>query len=199
MNLSTKKRYTMLAVIPPGWECSLPEGTVVVRRSARQEALENVRSALSSGERLFLIGTEGAAAENGFAVATDHIALFGSSVLAGPNRDDLGPRFPSLMGLYLAPRGDWSTGIVARVPDWKLATPAELRLLGAEALVSEGVGEAEIAGHGGGRVLFLVRCHGWGSVNRQEPPLMEAAAAAAAAAADMENSTFTEGGEEREL
>lgn len=185
----------MFAVIPRGWECSLPEGTVVVRRSESREALEDVRGALSSGERLFLIGAEGVSEANRFVLATDHIALFGSSALTGPNRDDLGPRFPSLMGLYLSPEGNWKTGVVGRVPDWKLATPAELKLLGAAALVSEGVGEAEIAGHGGGRVVFLVRCHAWGSLNGSEPPVKEAAAAAE----DLYNSSFTEGGEEREL
>ncbi|MBN2609652.1 MAG: hypothetical protein JXA64_11100 [Candidatus Fermentibacteraceae bacterium] len=156
---------------------------------------EMVRTALSGGERLFLIGTEGVSQRDCFAVATDHIALFGSSALAGPNREDLGPRFPSLMGLYLAPSGSWERGVVARVPDWKLSTPAELALLGTLALVSEGVGEAEIAGHGGARVMLLVRCHGWDSVNTQAPPLSEAAEAAG----DLYNSLFTEGGEEREL
>jgi hypothetical protein len=99
------------------------------------------------------------------------------------------------MGIYLAPEGSWKRGVVARVPDWRLATPAELSLLGAVALVSEGIGEAEIAGHGGARVALLVRCHGWNSVNTQDPPLYEAAGAAG----DLYNSSFTEGGEEREL
>lgn len=158
----------------------MPEGADVFRRSSvPDENLEKVRRALSSGERMFLIGVEGVSDTDRFAVATDHIALFGSSALAGPNLDELGPRFPSLMGMYLAPEGSWDSGVVARVPDWRLATPAEQRLLGALALVSDGIGEAEVAGHGGARVLLLVRCHGWNSTNGDEAPLREAAEAAA--------------------
>jgi hypothetical protein len=186
----------MFAVIPGNWDCPLPEGVEVARRSqAPMENHEMVRKALAGGERLFLIGTEGVSHRDGFAVATDHIALFGSSALAGPNREDLGPRFPSLMGMYIAPSGSWERGVVARVPDWRLATPAELALLGTLAVCSEGVGEAEIAGHGGAKVMLLVRCHGWDSVNTLAPPLVEAAEAAG----DLYNSSFTEGGEEREL
>jgi hypothetical protein len=186
----------MFALIPGNWDCAFPEEVVVFRRSrVPMEGHERVRQALAAGERLFLIGVEGASGRNCFAAATDHIALFGSSALAGPNRDELGPRFPSLMGMYLSPGGSWERGVVGRVPDWRLATPAELELLGAAALVSDGVGEAEIAGHGGAKVMLLVRCHAWDSVNTLDPPSLEAAGAAA----DLYNSLITEGGEEREL
>ena len=184
----------MLAVTPEGWKrIDLPD----VRTHARhgdEGAVEEIREALASGERLFLICTEGVAESNCFMSATDHISLFGGSPLRGDNRDDLGPRFPALMNLYLVPESDsWETGIVGDVPDWRLATPAEMNLLGACALVSTGVEEAEVAGHGGGKVMLLVRCHGWDAVNGMSPPADEAAEAAIR----LYNSNFTEGGEEQ--
>ncbi|MFO8184028.1 MAG: hypothetical protein R6U39_07625 [Candidatus Aegiribacteria sp.] len=186
----------MFVIVPESWKCPLPADVRVVRRGpVPADNHELVRSALSRGERLFVIGTEGVSRRNCFAVAEDHIALFGSSALAGPNRDELGPRFPSLMGMYLAPEGDWERGVIAGVPDWRLATPAERKLLGALAMVSRGIDEAEIAGHGGAKVLLLARCHGWDSVNIRHAPLSEAARAAG----DLFNTMITEGGEEREL
>lgn len=186
----------MFVIIPESWKCPLPDYAQVVRRSpAPAEGHELVRRALSRGERLFLIGTEGVSDRECFAVAEDHIALFGSGPLAGPNRDDLGPRFPSLMGMYLAPEGGWERGVIAGVPDWRMATPAEGKLLGALAMVSRGIDEAEIAGHGGAKVMLLARCHGWDSVNTRPVPLLEAARAAG----DLYNTMITEGGEEREL
>ncbi len=184
----------MFAIIPDSWKCDLTDLAEFRRRS--DDPLENhdlIRSGLLNGERLFLIGTEGVSDSSRYIVAVDHIALFGSSPLAGSNRDDLGPRFPSLMGLYLAPEGPWGRGVVGRVPDWKLATPAELTLFGAETLVSEGIDEAEIAGHGGAKVVLLVRSHGWESINTETPPVREVAAAAV----DLCNSKFTRGGEEQ--
>ena len=184
----------MFAIIPDSWKCDLKDLAEVWRRS--DDPLENhdlVRSNLMKGERLFLIGTEGVSDSDRYVVAVDHIALFGSSPLAGPNRDDLGPRFPSLMGLYLAPEGPWDRGVAGRVPDWKLATPAELTLFGAETLVSEGIDEAEIAGHGGAKVVLLVRSHGWESINTGPPPVLEAASAALS----LYNLKFTRGGEEQ--
>ncbi len=184
----------MFAIIPQSWKCDLKGLAQVFRRS--DDPLENhdmIRSNLMDGEHLFLIGTEGVSDINRYIVATDHIALFGSSPLAGPNRDDLGPRFPSLMGMYIAPEGEWDRGVIGRVPEWRLATPAELRLFGTETLVSEGIGEAEIAGHGGAKVVLLVRSHGWESMNTQPPPVREVAAAAV----DIYNSKFTGGGEEQ--
>lgn len=184
----------MFAIIPENWKCDLTGFADVFRRSdLPRENHDMVRSVLTSGENLFLIGAEGVSDSNRYVVATDHIALFGGSPLAGPNRDDLGPRFPSLMGMYVAPEGRWDNGIVGRVPDWRLATPAELSLFDAEALVSEGIDEAEIAGHGGAKVLFLARCHGWESMNTQPPPLLEVASAAVS----LYKSKFTEGGEEQ--
>ena len=184
----------MLAIVPNSWKCDLSDLADVWQRS--DDPLENhdlVRSHLANGERLILLGTEGVSDSNRYIVAEDHIALFGTSPLTGPNRDDLGPRFPSLMGMYLVPLGPWERGVVGRVPDWRLATPAELSLFGAETLVSEGIDEAEIAGHGGAKVVFLVRSHGWESINTGPTPVREVAAAAV----DLYNSKFTRGGEER--
>ncbi len=186
----------MFVIVPGNWDSPLSlKGVVHRRQSIAAENHSAIRKSLEDGENLFLIGVEGVSQEPGFVVATDHSDLFGSSVLEGPNRDDLGPRFPSLMNLYVTPEGHWKRGIVARVPDWRLATPAELDLLGAAALVSNGIDEAEIAGHGGARVVLIVRCHGWDSVNSQMPPLLEVAKAAE----ELLRSKITEGGEEREL
>ena len=182
----------MFAVLPDSWKCDLPEDISIHLRTGREEALDFVRSALAAGEKLFLIGADGVSSRNKWIVATDHIALFGSSPLTGLNREDLGPRFPSLMDLYITPDGPWEKGVIGRVPEWRLATPAELSIMGTDALVSEGVDEAEVAGHGGAKVLFLVRCHGWGSANTEVSPVREAASAAL----DLFNSKFTGGGEE---
>ncbi len=184
----------MLVIIPGSWKCDLPDSVEVFRRHLdTRENHDRIRSALRNGESLFLLGTEGVARVNTYVVATDHIALFGGSSLVGPNNDGFGPRFPSLMGMYIAPHGRWDRGTVGEVPDWKLTTPAEMKLLGTEALLSEGVDEAEIAGHGGAKVVLLVRCHGWESTNMEVPPLREVAAAAE----DLHKLKFTEGGEEQ--
>ncbi|MBD3277270.1 MAG: hypothetical protein GF388_03135, partial [Candidatus Aegiribacteria sp.] len=124
-------------MVPPDWS-GLPgeDHALSYRSKEASKNHESVRKALREGENLFLIGVEGAADRNCFLVAEDHISLFGGSPLAGANHDDLGPRFPSLMGIYVVPEGPWERGTVARVPDWKLATPAEMDLLGAGALVS---------------------------------------------------------------
>jgi hypothetical protein len=179
----------MLLVLPWRWKYDEPEGVDLHRRKPGSGSLDVVRNALAAGERLFLLCADGAAETSGWLTATDHIALFGGSPLTGENRDDLGPRFPSLMGLYLFPEGPWSTGVVGRVPDWRLATPAELRFMGVGALASDGVDEAEVAGHGGGRVMLLVRCHGWsdGPVEGPEDRIIAAAGAAAAGARGLES------------
>jgi len=169
----------MLGVIlPPSWRWAPQPGAEYRPRSGGEADLDWMRRLVSEGCRLFVIGAEGAAAANGFLAASDHLCLFGDGPLVGPNDDAAGPRFPSLLGLYRAPEGPWRTGVVCRVPDWRFATPAELEATGADALVSEGVGEAIVAGHGGAAVLLLVRCHAWRRWNAAEPPVPEAAAAA---------------------
>ncbi len=164
----------MLIIIPSEWKCDLPDDIPVVKRTKDRDAIMDIRGALMEGEKLFLIGADGAAEENGWLAATDHVSLFMDSPLIGKNIDELGPRFPSLIGLHLAPDGTWGKGVVGRVPNWKLATPAELELLKVEALVTDGVDEAEIAGHAGAKVFLLVRIHGWGTSNEEDPPLQKA-------------------------
>jgi len=161
----------MFAVLPSTWKYDPPGGVDILLRKAGQNACEAVRNALSGGERNFLFCTDGAADRVCWLVATDHISLFGDGPLTGRNRDDLGPRFTSLEGLYAAPKGCWEFGVVCRVPDWKAATPAELHFTGVSALVSNGVDEAIVAGHGGGRVTLLVRCHDWEGAMPEIPPL----------------------------
>lgn len=164
----------MQVIIPPEWKCELPEEISILKRGRGIETIAQIQGALQDGEKLFLIGVDGTSAENGWLVATDHVALFMDSPLIGENIDELGPRFPSLIGLYLSPDGSWETGIVGRIPNWRLATPSELALLKVDALISDGVDEAEIAGHAGAKILLLVRCHGWDTVNEENPPLKEA-------------------------
>ncbi len=169
----------MLVLLPEAWPEDLESRVSgrplrVVRRGADGKGRSVVRSALRRGERLFLLCADGAAADSGWMAAEDHIDLFGSSPLAGPNLDDLGPRFPSLKGIYRSPEGSWSRGVVLRVPRWELATPAELSSTGAAAAVSSAVEEAIVAGHGGGSVMLLVRCSAWGSVCDEPVPLSEA-------------------------
>ena len=184
----------MFTVLPSSWKCDPPGGADILLREAGRNACEAVRNALSRGERNFLFCTDGAADHACWLVATDHINLFGDGPLTGNNRDDLGPRFSSMAELYTAPEGCWELGVVCRIPDWKAATPAELRFTGVSGLVSNGVDEAIVAGHGGGRVTLLVRCHDWGGAMPGDPPL-EVLMHAALQNSDM-FSTSNEGGEE---
>ncbi|MBD3370238.1 hypothetical protein GF402_07750 [Candidatus Fermentibacteria bacterium] len=163
----------MLAILPQRWARDDLDADLEWCLRGREPALDRVRRALGEGERTFLIGAEGAAFESCFLLARDHLSLFGDSPLVGPNADCLGPRFPSLDRLYLVPEGSWKIGVVCRVPDWRLGTPAELMATRSDALVSDGVDEAIVAGHGGGRVAMMVRCHGWGHTNEDRPPLGE--------------------------
>lgn len=188
----------MLTVLPKRWLRG-DSAPGVVTRTAAGDACGSLRSALRGGERLFLLCADGAAAEPGWLVATDHISLFGDSPLKGANDDDLGPRFPSLKGIYASPRGSWSRGVALRVPDWRLATPAELAAAGADVAVDAAVDEAIVAGHGGATVLLLVRCHPWGGVFDGEPPLREAAEALAAASGEMAQDGAGSPGETREV
>lgn len=163
----------MLLVIPAEWKCIIPDNIEYLLKKSGSDIFEDIRENLSEGEKLFVICADGVSEEMGWIVAKDHLSLFGKSPLTGANRDDLGPRFPSLKNLYLSPDGSWRKGIACRVPDWKLCTPAELSVTGASVLVSEGIDEAIIAGHGGAKVVLLVRIHSWSGLNETEPPLEE--------------------------
>ncbi len=100
----------------------------------------------------------------------DHINLMGANPLAGPNPDELGPRFPDMSEAYDAGmRRDaleaarrkgigLREGVYAGVPGPSYETPAEVRMLrtlGADAVGMSTVPEAIVANHMGVRVLGL--------------------------------------------
>lgn len=149
----------MVVFMPRGWgEAISPRDGVSVSEEYSPEA---VRCALESGERLFLIGDDAIGRSSGWLFASDHIALFGTGFLAGPNHDALGPRFPNLRGMYLVPSipgRDVASGVVLRVPDISFTTDAELDCLRCEAAVSGGIDLAVTAAHGGGKVVFALSC-----------------------------------------
>jgi xanthosine phosphorylase len=98
---------------------------------------------------------------------TDHINLTGLNVLAGPNDEDVGPRFPSLRDAYdpelraelhaaAAEQGtDLAEGVYLAVAGPSFETPAEIRAfrtLGADAVGMSTVHETIAARHCGLRV-----------------------------------------------
>lgn len=101
---------------------------------------------------------------------TDHINLSGVNVLAGPNDDEIGPRFPSLRHAYdpeLRDRlrraagelgTDLAEGIYLAVSGPTFETPAEIRAyatLGADAVGMSTVHETAVARHCGLRVAAV--------------------------------------------
>jgi xanthosine phosphorylase len=93
---------------------------------------------------------------------TDHLNLSGTNVLAGPNEDDLGPRFPSMRDAYdpelraelqSAARElgiGLAEGVYAAVGGPSFETPAEIRAfrtLGADAVGMSTVHETIVARH----------------------------------------------------
>jgi xanthosine phosphorylase len=101
---------------------------------------------------------------------TDHINLSGVNVLAGPNDDEIGPRFPSLQDAYdpeLRDRlrraagelgTDLAEGIYLAVSGPTFETPAEIRAyatLGADAVGMSTVHETAVARHCGLRVAAV--------------------------------------------
>jgi xanthosine phosphorylase len=101
---------------------------------------------------------------------TDHINMTGVNVLAGPNADDLGPRFPSLRDAYdpalraemLAAADDLgielAQGVYLAVSGPSFETPAEIRAfrtLGADAVGMSTVHETTVARHCGLRVAAV--------------------------------------------
>jgi xanthosine phosphorylase len=103
-------------------------------------------------------------------VITDHINLSGVNVLAGPNDDEIGPRFPSLLDAYdpelrerlHAAAGELGTelaeGVYVAVSGPTFETPAEiraLRVLGADAVGMSTVHETAVARHAGLRVAAV--------------------------------------------
>jgi xanthosine phosphorylase len=101
---------------------------------------------------------------------TDHINLSGVNVLAGPNDDELGPRFPSLRDAYdpelrerlHAAAGELgialADGVYLAVSGPTFETPAEIRAyaaLGADAVGMSTVHETAVARHCGLRVTAV--------------------------------------------
>jgi xanthosine phosphorylase len=101
---------------------------------------------------------------------TDHINLSGVNVLAGPNDDEIGPRFPSLRDAYdpelrellRTAAGELGTelaeGVYLAVSGPAFETPAEIRafkILGADAVGMSTVHETAVARHCGLRVAAV--------------------------------------------
>jgi xanthosine phosphorylase len=101
---------------------------------------------------------------------TDHVNLTGANLLAGPNDDALGPRFPSLRDAYdsalraalHATAGDLgiplADGVYLAVSGPSFETPAEIRAfatLGADAVGMSTVHETILARHCGLRVAAI--------------------------------------------
>jgi xanthosine phosphorylase len=101
---------------------------------------------------------------------TDHINLSGVNILAGPNDDAIGPRFPTLRDAYdpellatlrasAAELGiPLSEGVYLAVSGPSFETPAEIRsfgILGADAVGMSTVHETIVARHCGLRVLAV--------------------------------------------
>jgi xanthosine phosphorylase len=101
---------------------------------------------------------------------TDHINLSGTNILAGPNDDSIGPRFPSLRDAYdpelrerlraaAAELGtDLAEGIYVAVSGPAFETPAEIRALatlGGDAVGMSTVHETALARHAGMRVAAV--------------------------------------------
>jgi len=104
---------------------------------------------------------------------TDHIKLFGTSPLEGPNLEEFGPRFPDMSHVYTpalqsaarAAAADLGLtlreGVYMYFPGPQYETPAEIRaarVLGADAVGMSTVPEAITAGHCGMRVLGFTLC-----------------------------------------
>lgn len=101
---------------------------------------------------------------------TDHINLSGVNVLAGPNDEEIGPRFPSLRDAYdpdlrerLRAAGrelgsELAEGVYLAVSGPTFETPAEIRafgILGADAVGMSTVHETAVARHCGLRVAAV--------------------------------------------
>jgi purine-nucleoside phosphorylase len=102
---------------------------------------------------------------------TDHINLTGTSPLAGPNVDAMGPRFPDMSRVYdrdlirlaadtaIQRRVPLRQGVYAGVLGPNLETPAEtrhLRMIGADAVGMSTVTEAIAGVHCGLKILAIV-------------------------------------------
>lgn len=153
----------MYVSIPGDWgDLISPRSGVFV---CSDYSVDCIRKALNLGEKSFLICADAVSDFSGWLFVQDHLALFGTGTLAGPN-DPAGPRFPNLRGMYIVPdieEDSVRTGTVMRIPDIRLSTGAELRAFPCDALVSHGIDQAIAAAHGGARVIFVLSCRESGS------------------------------------
>jgi xanthosine phosphorylase len=114
----------------------------------------------------------------------DHINLTGTNVLAGPNDDELGPRFPSLRDAYDPQlRADMrvaanevgvglTEGVYLAVSGPSFETPAEIRAfhtLGADAVGMSTVHETTVARHCGLRVVAVSAITNYAEGMSEEP------------------------------
>jgi xanthosine phosphorylase len=130
---------------------------------------------------------------------TDHINLMGANPLTGPNDDDIGPRFPSLLDAYdpalrallheaaATAAVDLVDGVYLAVAGPTFETPAEIRAfrtLGADAVGMSTVPETIVARHAGLRVAAVSvvtnLAEGLSDVPLSHDQTLDAAAAAAA-------------------
>jgi len=101
---------------------------------------------------------------------SDHINLQGANPLVGPNRDDLGPRFPDMSEAYSKPYRKIAKqvaeelailvteGVYAAMLGPSYETPAEIRFLrtiGADVVGMSTVPEVIVANHIGMKVLGI--------------------------------------------
>lgn len=115
---------------------------------------------------------------------TDHIDMTHGNPLVGPNRDDLGPRFPDLTHAYdpaLGAQADalalelgipLQRGVYAAMRGPSYETPAEVRMLGrmgADVVGMSTVPEVIAAVHAGMRVLAFSVVSNYGSGLTDEP------------------------------
>lgn len=129
---------------------------------------------------------------------TDHIKLFGTSPLTGPNIEELGPRFPDMSHVYTpvlqekarqaaqSLRIPLRQGVYMFFPGPQYETPAEVRaarILGADAVGMSTVPEAIAAAHCGMDVLGFTLCTNMAAGVLDQPLSGEEVIAAAAAAA----------------
>jgi xanthosine phosphorylase len=134
-------------------------------------------------------------------VFSDHINLMGFNPLAGPNDDGLGPRFPSLSGLYdadlrarlhAAAGEPLPEGVYCAVQGPSFETPAEIRAfrtLGADLVGMSTVPEAIAARHCGLRVAAVAAvtnlAEGMGDVELSHEQTLAEAAKGGARLADV--------------
>jgi xanthosine phosphorylase len=152
------------------------QGRAHVYEGADLDAIRTPIRALRSADAEILVLTNAAGSlrpevgSGQLMLITDHINMSGVNVLAGPNDDEIGPRFPSLLDAYdpelrerlraaAAELGtDLAEGVYLGVAGPAFETPAEIRAfakLGADAVGMSTVHETAVARHAGLRVAAV--------------------------------------------